>query len=96
MHQHPSTTPPAAAGTVVALPSREHRDSIGAVKAVVRERCRHLKLGAADTAACVDHAAKLKRRGRSGAVAVHEGIAMAKQFAEARDRAAGYTPPGAA
>lgn len=93
--QHIRTTPPGAPGNVVEIPSTAHRGYC-AVKDAVLERCRYLKLSAADTAACVDHAAKLKRRGRSSAVAIHEGIMMAKQLADARDRAAGFTPPGAA
>jgi hypothetical protein len=53
-----------------------------AVKDAVKERCRFLGLNDADSADCVNHAAKLLRRDRSGAVATSEGISMAKRIAQ--------------
>lgn len=78
--------------TVLALP-RMRGDRYQATKAAVRERCKHLHLTPAQTAECVDHAAALMRRGRSGAVATNAGIRMAKDIAAAREA---WQPGGAA
>lgn len=78
--------------TVLALP-RLRGDRYQATKAAVRERCRFLHLTPAQTAECVDHAAALMRRGRSGAVATAAGIRLAKDIATQRDS---WQPGGAA
>ncbi len=77
---------------VTAMP-KIRGDRYQRVKAQVRERCEFYRLDRYDTQACVDHAAKLMRRGRSAAVAVSEGVRMAKDLAATRDN---WQPGGAA
>lgn len=60
-----------------------------AVKQAVRERCASLGLCPDAARQCIDRAAKELRNGRSAAVAISDGIALAKRLARFADRVTG-------
>lgn len=62
-----------------------------AAKAAVRERCRALNLCESAAQRCIDRAAAQVRAGRSAAVAIAEGNALARRLASLIK--AGYDDP---
>lgn len=66
-----------AAATFPKIPAGRYR----AVKDSVRNRCTDFSLCDDAVRQCVDRAAKMLRDGRSAAVAISEGVSLAKRLA---------------